>query len=83
MSCCGMKREAMQQRPRAALTQSAKPSVPERPRAAVIFQGRGAYLVEGPYTLEIYHFPAGQEALLVDTRDAAAMIETGLFRSKA
>ena len=83
MSCCGKKREAMQQRRQATFGPPERPPVSVQPRTPVVFQGKGAYLIEGPYTLEIYHFPAGQAELPVDPEDAAAMVKTGLFRAKA
>jgi hypothetical protein len=46
----------------------------------LIFRGAGDYLVAGPHSKEVYHFSAKNPELLVDEKDAAALLMTGLFR---
>ncbi len=82
MSCCGGKREALAQRRPYVVTASPTPVAVTRPRTPVLFKGIGKYLVTGPHSREVYSFSADEPKQLVDARDAAVLIRSGLFRGK-
>jgi hypothetical protein len=82
MSCCGKKREELQRRRTMFVTPNPVPVAPEGPRTAVIFTGEGAYLVSGPQTREVYQFSSAEPVQMVDAKDAAVLIRSGLFRAK-
>jgi hypothetical protein len=83
MSCCGKKRDAIQQQLRRTPTVSSRPAAPSSTHrmAPVVFKGTGAYLVAGPYTREVYHFSAQSPEQWVDANDAEGLIRTGLFEA--
>ena len=82
MSCCGKKREVMQQR-RRSMTVMPRPVAhsPMRKLTAVAFKGTGAYLVAGPHTREVYHFSANAPEQWVEAKDAEGLVATGLFEA--
>jgi len=80
MSCCGKKREAMQQRRTMSVIPKPGPMASTPARRPVVFRGAGDYLVAGPHSKKVYHFSAKNPELLVDEKDAAALLMTGLFR---
>jgi len=47
-----------------------------------LFKGIGKYLVTGPHSREVYSFSADEPEQMVDARDAAVLIRSGLFRGK-
>ena len=80
MSCCGKKREELQQRRTMFVTP--RPAQAAAPRAVVVFTGDGEYLVSGVHSREVYQFSSAKPEQMVHTRDAAALISSGLFRAK-
>jgi hypothetical protein len=82
MSCCGKKREAMQKQ-QTIFQPPIAPIVAARSRIPVVFQGKGAYLVAGTHSHEVYEFPAERPEQLVDAKDASDLIRSGLFRIRA
>jgi len=83
MSCCGKRREALRQARAFQPTRLPTPAPVPGPRAALLFTGRGAYLVAGPASKEVYHVSAGRPELAVDPRDVTALVGSGLFRLPA
>jgi hypothetical protein len=83
MSCCGKKREEMQRHRQIYVTPNPAPDAPAGPRTPVIFLGTGAYLVSGPHSREVYAFSSSEPEQLVDAKDAAALIGSGLFQAKS
>jgi hypothetical protein len=81
MSCCGKKREAIRQRTISVIP-SPEPTTFTGPRTPLVFRGAGAYLVAGPNSREVYHFSSAQPEQWVHTKDAPALLKTGLFRAK-
>jgi hypothetical protein len=89
MSCCGRRREALRKpEVRWARGASAAPSPPGSAglasaaagaRVEVRFTGRGPFLVAGPASREVYRFSAETPRGLVDARDVAGLLRTGLF----
>jgi hypothetical protein len=82
MSCCGKKREELQQRRQMYVTPTPAPAAPAGPRTAVIFTGKGAYLVSGPHSREVYQFSSAEPVQMIDAQDATALIRSGLFQVK-
>lgn len=86
MSCCGKKREELRQRLRqqgvvVAQTVPAATS-PVQPQTAVVFQGTGSYLVTGDHSRHVYHFSSEQPEQWIDSKDAGALLRTGLFQAR-
>jgi hypothetical protein len=82
MSCCGKKRETLRQR-RTIFALPQTPPAPTGPSTALIFTGTGDYLIAGRSSGEVYHFSSHQPEQSVDVKDAAAMLATGLFRTRS
>jgi hypothetical protein len=82
MSCCGKKREELQQRRTLFVTPNPEPVVPASSRIAVVFTGNGAYLVAGRYSREVYQFSSADPVQMVDAKDAAPLIYSGLFQAE-
>jgi hypothetical protein len=85
MSCCGKKREEMQLRRTMFVTPNPAPIPALRatsPRTEVVFLGDGAYLVSGPHSRQVYRFSSTEPVQMVDARDAAGLICSGLFQAK-
>jgi hypothetical protein len=82
MSCCGKKREELQHRRTIFVTPNPTPEAPASPRTAVVFTGEGAYLVSGQHSREVYQFSSAEPVQMVDAKDAAALIRSGLFQAK-
>jgi hypothetical protein len=82
MSCCGKQREELQRRRTMFVTPNAGPVAPAGPRTAVVFTGKGAYLVSGPHSREVYQFSSAEPVQMVDAQDAVALIRSGLFQAK-
>ena len=82
MSCCGKKREELQQRRQMYVTPNPAPVAPDGPCTRVVFTGTGEYLVAGAHSREVYHFSSAEPEQMVDGNDAAALINSGLFRAK-
>jgi hypothetical protein len=82
MSCCGKKRDELQQRRTMFVTPTPAPVAPAGPRAAVVFTGEGTYLVSGQHSREVYQFSSAEPVQMVDAKDATALIRSGLFQPK-
>jgi hypothetical protein len=83
MSCCGKKRvELLQQRRTMFVTPDPAPAAPSAARTAVVFTGKGAYLASGSHSREVYQFSSADPVGMVDARDAAALIRSGLFQAR-
>jgi hypothetical protein len=82
MSCCGKKREELQQRRAMYVTPTPAPVAPAGPRTAVVFTGKGMYLVSGSHSREVYQFSSADPVQMVDAKDAPALIRSGLFQPK-
>ena len=85
MGCCGQRRAALSRRLTVAPTTPPTVEVVEPPASAGLpvrlhyVQSR-AILVRGPATGRIYQFSAAHADTNVDSRDAAPLLRTGLFR---
>lgn len=82
MSCCGKKREELHQRRTMFVTPNPAPVAPAGPRTGVVFTGKGVYLVSGSHSREVYRFSSAEPVQMVDAKDAAALIRSGLFQAK-
>jgi hypothetical protein len=82
MSCCGKKREELRQRRTIFVVPDTASVAPPDPRTAVVFAGEGVYLISGAHSREVYQFSSAEPVQMVDRKDAAAMIRSGLFRAK-
>ena len=56
-----------------------KPASSHEPLTPVIFKGSGGYIVTGPESHQVYCFSSHDPELMIDARDAEALLETGLF----
>ncbi len=66
MSCCGKKREELHQRRTMFVTPNPAPAASASPRTAIVFTGRGAYLVSGPHSREVYRFSSEEPVQMVE-----------------
>ena len=82
MSCCGKKREEIQRRRTMFVTPNPAPVARAGLRTAVVFKGKGAYLASGAHSRELYQFSSTEPVQMVDAKDAAALIRSGLFQAK-
>ena len=93
MSCCGNKRAAASgalrrrdpsARGRLAASSRAVPLTPARaPDRPVRYVGVRAVRVRGAASGRTYTASATDQLLMIDARDAAALMRTGLFRTAA
>jgi len=86
MSCCNQKRAAAiasASPPRPARTQRAEPAPPQPARqlsrTTVRYVGVQPVRVRGTASGRVHQCSAASRVLLVDTRDVAALVRTGLF----
>ena len=54
-------------------------SAPQESLMPVIFKGTGGYIVTGPESKQVYCFSPHDPELMIDARDAEALLKTGLF----
>jgi hypothetical protein len=84
MSCCGKKRQELQQRRPMFVAPNPAPAAPAGgARRAVVFTGNGVYLVSGPHSREVYRFSSAEPMQMVDAKDAAALIRGSLFQARS
>jgi hypothetical protein len=83
MSCCGKKREALQQHRRISVQPIPAPPAPVPPCTPITFKGMGDYLVTGQHSGKVYHFSSNQPEQWIDPQDTAALLATGLFQTKS
>jgi hypothetical protein len=81
MSCCGKKREELHQRWAMFVTPNPARAA-AGPRTAIVFTGKGEYLVSGSHSREVYQFSSAEPVQEVDAKDALDLIRSGLFQAK-
>ena len=82
MSCCGKKREELQQRRTMFVTPKPVSMPPAGATIAVVFTGKGTYLVSGPHSRQVYQFSSAEPVQMINAHDATALIRSGLFQAK-
>ena len=79
MSCCGQRATIPATVSRAA-SDGRRPSTPPARTVTVRYRGCEAVVVQGTATGRRYGFSGGSPVQLVDMRDAATLLRSGLFR---
>ncbi len=79
MSCCGRRATIPATVSRAA-TDDRRPKTPPARTVTVRYRGIEAVVVRGMATGRRYGFSGGSPVQMVDARDAAALLRSGLFR---
>ena len=79
MSCCGQ-RATISATVSRAQTERTRPNTPPSRTVAVRYLGTEVIVVQGTATGRRYGFSGGSPMQMVDARDAAALLRSGLFR---
>lgn len=79
MSCCGQ-RTMIPAGTARITTDPRRPKTPGIRNVAVRYRGIEAVVVRGTATGRSYGFSGGSPVQMVDVRDAAALLRSGLFR---